>query len=126
MLASNRKTGRSIVPKRACMRWQRAAPGLLRCGARHSHKEASMSRLMVTAIAVGCTFGSFAAQAADFSFKTLDDPADPTFNQLLGINDSGVIAGYFGSGDAGHPNKGSHRPTRTSITRISQNRRRLR
>ena len=65
-----------------------------------------MSRLMVTAIAVGCTFGSFAAQAAHFSFRTLDDPGDPTFNQLLGINDSGVIAGYFGSGDAGHPNKG--------------------
>ena len=46
-----------------------------------------MSRLMVTAIAVGCTFGSFAAQAAHFSFRTLDDPGDPTFNQLLGIND---------------------------------------
>src|SRR5689334_22402653 len=64
-------------------------PAIQRCGARHSHKEASMSRLMVTAIAVGCTFGSFAAQAAHFSFTTLDDPADPTFNQLLGINDSG-------------------------------------
>lgn len=39
-------------------------------------------------------------------FTTLDDQADPTFNQLLGINNSGVIAGYFGSGAAGHPNKG--------------------
>ena len=29
-----------------------------------------------------------------------------TFNQLLGINDSGVIAGYFGSGAQGHPNQG--------------------
>jgi hypothetical protein len=29
-----------------------------------------------------------------------------TFNQLLGINNAGVIAGYFGSGAAGHPNKG--------------------
>jgi hypothetical protein len=39
-------------------------------------------------------------------FTTLDDNADPTFNQLLGINDNGVIAGYFGSGAAGHPNQG--------------------
>src|SRR5262249_22017630 len=27
-------------------------------------------------------------------------------NQLLGINNAGVIAGYFGSGAAHHPNKG--------------------
>jgi hypothetical protein len=41
-----------------------------------------------------------------FSFTTLDDQADPTFNQLLGINNRGKIAGYFGSGLSGHPNKG--------------------
>ena len=41
-----------------------------------------------------------------YVFQTLNDQADPTFNQLLGINSSGVIAGYFGSGAAGHPNKG--------------------
>jgi hypothetical protein len=41
-----------------------------------------------------------------YTFTTLNDQADPTFNQLLGINDDGVIAGYFGSGAAGHPNKG--------------------
>src|SRR5579871_4509728 len=41
-----------------------------------------------------------------YAFTTLDDQADPTFNQLLGINDHGVIAGYFGSGLSGHPNKG--------------------
>jgi uncharacterized membrane protein len=40
-------------------------------------------------------------------FRTVDDPADPTFNQLLGINNTGRIVGYFGSGtDAAHPNKG--------------------
>jgi len=45
--------------------------------------------------------------ATSYQFKTLDDQADPTFNQLLGINDLSVIAGYFGSGaDAQHPNKG--------------------
>jgi hypothetical protein len=40
------------------------------------------------------------------AFTTLDDAADPTFNQLLGINNSGVISGYFGSGATGHPNQG--------------------
>ena len=41
-----------------------------------------------------------------YRFTTLDNTADPTFNQLLGINDRGTIAGYFGSGTAGHPNQG--------------------
>ncbi len=42
----------------------------------------------------------------DIDFKTLNDNKDPTFNQLLGINNEGTIAGYFGSGAAGHANKG--------------------
>ena len=28
----------------------------------------------------------------------LDNPGDPNFNQLLGINDAGIIVGYFGDG----------------------------
>ena len=52
--------------------------------------------------AIGAAF----VQPSGYSFKTVDDPADPTFNQLLGINKNGIIAGYFGSGAAGHPNKG--------------------
>jgi len=50
--------------------------------------------------------------SANFSFQTHNDPRDPTFNQLLGINNEGLIAGYFGSGAAGHPNKGYllHKP----------------
>jgi probable HAF family extracellular repeat protein len=43
---------------------------------------------------------------ANLKFTTLNDAADPTFNQLLGINNEGKIAGYFGSGAAGHANKG--------------------
>ncbi len=44
----------------------------------------------------------------DLTFKTLNDNADPTFNQLLGINNEGKIASYFGSGTPAnvHPNKG--------------------
>lgn len=44
--------------------------------------------------------------SANYAFTTHDDSADPTFNQLLGINNEGFIAGYFGSGAAGHPNRG--------------------
>jgi probable HAF family extracellular repeat protein len=44
--------------------------------------------------------------AVSYTFKTLDNAADPTFNQLLGINVHHVICGYFGSGNSGHPNKG--------------------
>lgn len=40
------------------------------------------------------------------SIKQFDDNKDLTFNQLLGINNEGTIAGYFGSGAAGHPNQG--------------------
>jgi hypothetical protein len=43
----------------------------------------------------------------NFKFKTINNDADLTFNQLLGINDSRVISGYFGSGASpSHPNKG--------------------
>jgi len=52
-----------------------------------------------------------------YEFRTIDNAADPTFNQLLGINNFGLIAGYFGSGAQGAPNKGyllspnDHQPT---------------
>ncbi len=49
---------------------------------------------------------STAAPAAHYTFRKLDNSNDETFNQLLGINRHGVIAGYFGSGAQGHKNKG--------------------
>ena len=68
------------------------------------------SRALATAAAAAALtatglIGVGSASAAS-NFTTLNNQADPTFNQLLGINDHGVIAGYFGSGLAGHPNKG--------------------
>jgi len=47
-----------------------------------------------------------AGQAGNYQVLTLNDDRDLTFNQLLGINNEGQIAGYFGSGNAGQPNKG--------------------
>jgi hypothetical protein len=68
------------------------------------------------AVALAAAWGA-AAQAAPlaqhattYQFKTLNNPTDLTFNQLLGINNQGTIAGYFGSGAAGHPNKGYQLP----------------
>jgi hypothetical protein len=41
-----------------------------------------------------------------YTFHTYNNSSDPAFNQLLGVNKGGVIAGYFGSGASGHPNQG--------------------
>ena len=50
--------------------------------------------------------GHSAHAASNYQFQTLNNSGDPTFNQLLGINQDGQVAGYFGSGAKGHPNKG--------------------
>jgi probable HAF family extracellular repeat protein len=46
--------------------------------------------------------------ATPYPFIKIDSPTDPTFNQLLAINDSGVIAGYYGAGTSPTlpPNRG--------------------
>ena len=41
-----------------------------------------------------------------YRFQNIVNNNDVTFNQELGINSAGTVAGYFGSGMAGHPNKG--------------------
>lgn len=47
------------------------------------------------------------AAGTKLKFQTIDDNADPTFNQLLGINNNNEICGYFGNGlTAQTPNKG--------------------
>jgi hypothetical protein len=57
------------------------------------------------------------ALAASPSFTTIDNPGDPTFNQLLAISNAGLIAGYFGSGAPGHPNQAyTIKPPYTSFT----------
>lgn len=70
---------------------------------------ATMGVLLLTAAALAHTLpsGDSHSQAGtSYTFTTLNNNNDPTFNQLLGINNNGVIAGYFGSGAADHPNKG--------------------
>ena len=43
---------------------------------------------------------SVALSQSSQSFFVLNNPGDPAFNQLLGINDGRVIVGYFGDGAA--------------------------
>jgi hypothetical protein len=64
------------------------------------------SGILATGALALATSASASTDSPGYSFTTLDNAHDLTFNQLLGINDEGVIAGYFGSGMAGHPNKG--------------------
>ncbi|HEY3903330.1 MAG TPA: hypothetical protein VGM14_05480 [Streptosporangiaceae bacterium] len=67
---------------------------------------AGATALVSTAMTASIAQAAPTAPAIHYSFKTVNNNNDPTFNQLLGINDAGKIAGYFGSGAKGHPNKG--------------------
>jgi probable HAF family extracellular repeat protein len=63
----------------------------------------------VLCAAMLATVGASGSALADtrYAFQSISSPKDPTFTQLLGINNDQTIAGYFGSGaDAAHPNKG--------------------
>jgi hypothetical protein len=81
---------------------------------RFTRKAVAAAAVSAGAIATAATFalavpaGASTTSAAShgYSFKTIINKRDVTFNQLLGINEAGLIAGYFGSGAAGHPNKG--------------------
>ncbi len=73
----------------------------------------TITAVSASALAAGAVAGPALAAStpqdisANYSFQTQNDAKDVTFNQLLGINNSGTIAGYFGSGaTAAHPNKG--------------------
>src|SRR5579864_7030187 len=66
----------------------------------------------VTVAACGAALASTGADAAGYSFQTINDPAQPpfmgtTFTNLMGITSNGdTIAGFYGSGQAGDPNTG--------------------
>ncbi|MGB6713729.1 MAG: hypothetical protein WBE30_08900, partial [Candidatus Cybelea sp.] len=72
--------------------------GSLPSGAIPAAPQANLSQTSASRLGIG--------PAKMFQFTTIDDQADPTFNQLLGINDHGKIAGYFGIGSPSHPNQG--------------------
>ena len=79
---------------------------------------ASRFKLALGAVAaVALAWGAEPAQATSYTFQNIINNNDVTFNQELGINSAGEIAGYFGSGAPGHPNKGyTTTPPYTSFT----------
>jgi hypothetical protein len=89
-------------PRARCLR------GVVRASAAVAAQGTLAAALLLAgpAWAHAATVSHNAAVATSYTFTTLDNHADPTFNQLLGINSHKVISGYFGSGAAGHPNKG--------------------
>lgn len=66
---------------------------------------AAQSFLLTGALA-GLLCPSVSKAASNYTFQTLNNQNDPTFNQLLGINNGGTLSGYFGVGSATNPNKG--------------------
>jgi PEP-CTERM motif len=48
------------------------------------------------ATAAGILLAPSLVQATSYKFQTINNNTDPNFNQLLGINNTGTIAGYYG------------------------------
>jgi hypothetical protein len=72
----------------------------------------SLRHMGLAAVASGALALTLAAPAfastqssSGYHFRTLNDQRDVTFNQLLGINNEGVIAGCSPSRRAGLPNE---------------------
>ena len=62
-------------------------------------------KLLLQAILIVIVSVTMMPSLQGYNFRTLNNSGDPAFNQLLEINNSGVIAGYFGDGNT-LPNKG--------------------
>jgi hypothetical protein len=58
------------------------------------------------ATAAGRSHGSASNDSINYNYVTLDDGADPTFNEILGINNEGHVVGYYGSGSVSDPSHG--------------------
>jgi len=73
----------------------------------------NLARTVAVALAgCGAALASTGADAATYSFETINDPANKpfmgaTFTNLMGITSDGrTIPGFYGSGQAGDPNTG--------------------
>ena len=90
------------------MKLRRHLPALPTRSAFSARAVGSFAAVALTASGVlaGSATAAHADGTTNYTYVTLNNSSDYTFNQLLGINNSGIIAGYFGSGMAEHPNKG--------------------
>lgn len=85
---------------------RRQKPGRRAWGLVGTGAAGAVSAALVAAILVAHGMVGQSPAAATYTFRTEDNPADRTFNMLLGINNGGVIAGESGSGAPGHPSQG--------------------
>ena len=83
-----------------------AAAALAAAGCSSSGHSASAALALTGANSKVSSMPLSSNMASGYQVVTLNDGRDATFNQLLGINNQGLVAGYFGSGAAGHPNRG--------------------
>ena len=83
-----------------------AALGVAGCSAFGGTSASGPESVALAGSTTSSTAQIIAGKAGGYQVLTLNSARDLTFNQLLGINNEGEIAGYFGSGNAGHPNKG--------------------
>lgn len=84
-----------------------AAAGALAAVLAGTGLAATGTALASTTPAKAARLAPLAARAAGgYQFVTLGSRRDRTFNQLLGINNEGRIAAYFGAGVPHHPNRG--------------------
>jgi hypothetical protein len=67
--------------------------------------ESAVTRVSVVCGVAFAVCGMPAFASTVYSFHSVIDPGDTAFTQLLGINNSSVIAGYFGDGTV-VPNNG--------------------
>ena len=74
---------------------QRIGSALRRTAVAGTLAAAAAGFLGASATANAATVDQSATSSSGYTFSTLNDHTDPTFNQLLGINDHRVIAGYF-------------------------------
>jgi probable HAF family extracellular repeat protein len=75
------------------------------------HRLVRTSVAVAAGMAIGLAATAIPALAdssapASYSFRRLDNGNDGTYNELLGINNHGKIAGFYGSGSHGDPNQG--------------------
>ncbi len=68
-------------------------PALTACGAGSSNMTAASP-------------GERAPATSGYTFTTVDDAADTSFNEILGINDGAKLVGFYGSGSASDPSVG--------------------
>ncbi len=81
---------------------------------RAARAAAIASAVIASASALVSTTAAHAAAgrpAVSYSFRKLDNSADGAFNELLGINNHGVISGYDGPGNPGPRSKGYELPS---------------